>query len=134
MKIKEDFVTNSSSTSYIFSIKDYKPKSDEIIIRQKVDNLNPQIFSTKDEVEKYIWEYYGVGDSLEETLEDDPYVKKKYEQMIASIDRGEKLFLLEVSNEDYEAMSMVLYETGLDEKSFDEDTQKRVTIIDGERY
>ena len=134
MKIKQEFVTNSSSTSYIFSIKDYDPEKDEIVIREKISNLHPIILTTVEDVGRHMLDYYGYGNDLEQLLEGDDFLQERYGAMKAAIERGEEVMVVRVSNEDYEGIQLALFETGLDKDSFADNTKERASVIYGEPY
>jgi hypothetical protein len=70
---------------------------------------------TKEEVDKYIMDQHGGGGhTLKEVLDDDEYVKEQYNKIIKAIDKGEVVYMLSGSSEDYDnPVGTYLYNNGL---------------------
>ena len=97
MKCKEDFVTNSSSASFIFGYKS-KPESMKVKVECEVD-LEKDIqhtFRTVEDIDDYYIKEYGY-DSIADLEE---YDKEEYSKMKALIEEGGIVYIMWVSSED----------------------------------
>lgn len=108
MKIRLDYVTNSSSSSYLIAYKRLPEFDDETLhkypfleyygnIIEKVlftegddDTTAGEVFRTKEEYESFIIEEYGWGDrsTIDEILEDYDYSEDTYSKAIGYLENG----------------------------------------------
>ena len=137
MKIRSDFVTNSSSSSYIVAYK-ASPEFDEETIAKypflknygnliervlftKGDNETTagKVYKTKEEWDKHFIDCYGwsKADTVEKILEDDEYLVANYNRVIECLENG---FSILDKNVDYSDTycSNILQELAGDKENF----------------
>jgi len=93
MKTRQGFVSNSSSSSFIVAAE--KGENEKISLTLEVDlgQYGARITS-KEELDEYVREEYMYNDdeTLEEFLEDDPWLKDKYEKILVALEKGKVVF------------------------------------------
>lgn len=110
MKRRAGFVSNSSSSSFIISKKEDKEL--KVMVEMDLSKCVDKKLKTKKEVDEYILDRYGWNCTLQEVLDDEEYVAEIYHEMLAAIDRGEVVYELSGSSEDYAGPGSYLYYTG----------------------
>lgn len=111
MKLRNGFVSNSSSSSFIVAVKGKNAKATmtiEIDLEDYGDTL-----LTKEEVLEYFKNYYG-HDSEEEILAE-KYKAKHYKEMLKEIESGNRIILGEFSDESDNGLEQYLCDHGIND-------------------
>lgn len=136
MKIRLDYVTNSSSSSYVIAYRNLPQFDEETLSKypflksygnliEKVlftagdnDTTAGEVYETKEEWDKHIVEYYGWKDStIEQILEDDDYSTDDYNKAIEYLKKGFKILDKSVDyNDSY--CEHIIRELAKDKESF----------------
>jgi hypothetical protein len=119
MKQRGGFISNSSSSSFIIAV----PKDGKLTISIEVnlEDVLKHRFSTKEQLEEYIEEDYMYGEqTLEELLEEEPWVAEWYHKAIEQLALGKEVIEVRGSSEGDSALESFIYEGGLTKESLPE--------------
>lgn len=115
MKIRNGFVSNSSSSSFVLS----KPKEGggqvTIEIELNLEELISRKIYSKEELDDYYYDEYCYGGySLSDILDGDDYLNKQYSNSLKAIENGKVLYIGRVGNDYGDPISEFLYSHGFD--------------------
>jgi len=106
MKTRSGFVSNSSSSSFIVALDGNKT---EVELKVKVDLAAlGDIVTTEADLRDRFIEEWG-----EEELEEDEWVKERYEKCLEAIKKGKTIIIGSVCNDSGEAEETFIYDRGL---------------------
>ena len=117
MKIRNGFVSNSSSSSFIVSCKDKKSAKIKVELEVDLYHHAKSKITTLSELDKYYIKQYGWDkkNTIEAIFEDeDGYFKEDYIKAKKAIKRGEIVLFCSFSNESDEPVSQLLCDMGIE--------------------
>lgn len=136
MKIRSDYVTNSSSSSYVIAYRNLPEFDDETLAKypflknygkmiEKVlftagdnDTTEGEVARTKEEYDKWFLDRYSWKNiTIEELLEDDRWLKARYNKAVEYLEKGFNILSKDVDYND-EYCANMLDELAKDEENF----------------
>ncbi len=136
MKVRRDFVTNSSSSSYVIAyrslpefdeetiakypfLKNYGKLIEKILFTEGDDETSAgEVSRTKEEYDKWFIDTYGWRQTtIEEIISDDRWLKERYNKAIEYLEKGFNILSKYVDYND-EYCSNMLRELSNDEDNF----------------
>ena len=136
MKIRSDYVTNSSSSSYVIAYRSLPEFDDETLMKypflknygkmiEKVlftagdnDTTEGEVARTKEEYDRWFLDNYSwKSTTIEELLEDDRWLKARYNKAIEYLEKGFNILSKNVDYND-EYCANMLDELAKDEENF----------------
>lgn len=136
MKIRTDYVTNSSSSSYVIAYRNLPEFDDETITKypflknygnliEKVlftagdnDTTAGEVYETKEEWDKHFIEDYGwKNETIEEILAAEDYLEESYNKVIEYLEKGFKILDKSVDYCDSYCENMIR-ELAMDKENF----------------
>ena len=122
MKVRDGFVSNSSSSSFVIGVE---PETEgfEVVLKVSFDDLNATRISTLKELDAYYTdEYVWKSEDLLEALEEEQ-VLEEYQRAVKVINEGKVIYCGSVGNDYGSPIANFLYSNGFG------DLDKRFTII-----
>jgi len=107
MKIREGFVSNSSSSSFCLASK--KKKDFKIAVELDLDDLVKAVITTEDELVRYLTEEMSWDKDRKEWSN---YEEEKYEKYCSELQQGNNLIFGSCSSEDDNELSCYLHNKG----------------------
>ena len=102
MKVRNGFISNSSSSSFVVATKHTDVKVKLVIEVDLEEFLDEDLIYTKEQLDGYIMEQYGWGEcNLSEVLNDSEQVSDMYTRCLKKIEEGNRIYFCTASNEDY---------------------------------
>lgn len=109
MKIRNGFVSNSSSSSFIIVADSKKKLKITLTIEVDFNKFVDKVFNKKEDFIKYLKEDYGLE-------EDEIMERKRYVKALKAIEKGETIYIGQVASDNDNALETYLYENGLPDK------------------
>jgi hypothetical protein len=116
MKTRLGFVSNSSSSSFIITKKNYKkgkPLKATLAVEIDLSDMIEEVITTKEELDNYIVDQYGWGEynTLEKILEGNEFRKSKYEKYLSLINEGSSICFGSAANDSGDPIEEFLNES-----------------------
>ena len=110
MKIRNGFVSNSSSSSFCISYK--KGQMPRKIVTIDLTEFEDKKIKTAEELKEYVLEQ-SCFDDIKTMLREDDFWAKKYKDMLLAITNDEELMICQVHSDSENGLEQYIYNKGI---------------------
>lgn len=109
MKVRAAFVSNSSSSSHIIACEPGVTPTFTV----EMEIPESKAITTKEQLDQFVVDWYGVrGETAEWILENEPWMKKRYDKAIAALRDGKVVYEFVASNDYDDPVGNYVYSNG----------------------